>query len=113
MRTKYKQSRSKTRFWAAHFAAWEKSGLSQREYCRQCNLSLSTFTWWRRKLRRQEADPLTLVPVLFSGGPQKIGGAPAMATGLSLVVGRRCRIEIGADFHAETFTRLISVLEGQ
>lgn len=113
MRMKNKQSRSKARFWAAHFGAWERSGLSQREYCRRCNLSLSTFTWWRRKLRREEVGPLTLVPVLFSDRPEKIGGAPPMATGLSLVVGHRCRIEIGTDFHAETFTRLISVLESQ
>jgi len=111
MERKGKQSRSKARFWSAHFLAWQKSGLSQREYCSRCNLRLSTFSWWRRKLRQKEMASLALIPVALPDRPEEIENGRPIPTGLSLVVGRRCRIEIGTGFHAGTFARLISVLE--
>jgi len=34
----------------------ERSGLSQRGFCEQRGIALSTLTWWRRKLRKDEGD---------------------------------------------------------
>jgi hypothetical protein len=100
------------RFWAAHIKAWEKSGLSQGEYCCRCNLKLSTFTWWRWKERQKTTTAsIALVPVPASH-PKEIENIGPGGTGLRLVVGHRCRIEIDEGFHADTFSRLISVLEG-
>ena len=47
------QSKQSTRHknWQCHISAWESSGISQREYCRQHSLALSTFGYWKRKLR--------------------------------------------------------------
>ncbi|MDZ7640642.1 MAG: hypothetical protein U5J62_01235 [Desulfurivibrio sp.] len=42
--------RTKRRFWAAHVAAWQHSGLTQTAYCREYGLSRHAFGWWRRKL---------------------------------------------------------------
>jgi hypothetical protein len=36
--------------WEDRIHAWEKSGLSQKAYCRQEQLSFSAFYYWRRKL---------------------------------------------------------------
>lgn len=36
--------------WAKLVGDWERSGHSQREFCRRRRLALSTFQWWRRKL---------------------------------------------------------------
>lgn len=36
--------------WQTHIQAWKKSGLSQTEYCRQNNISLSSFTNWKSKI---------------------------------------------------------------
>lgn len=33
-------------------AAFERSGLSQRAFCCNAGLALSTFTYWRRRLRQ-------------------------------------------------------------
>ena len=52
---------SKRRFWAAHVAAWEQSGLTQTAYCRGYSLSRHAFGWWRRKFRDRSAAEL---PVL-------------------------------------------------
>lgn len=49
---------SKRRFWAAHVAAWERSGLTQTAYCREYGLSRHAFGWWRRKFRDRPATEL-------------------------------------------------------
>jgi hypothetical protein len=37
--------------WKKRIAQWERSGQSQRAFCANRTLALSTFQWWRRKLR--------------------------------------------------------------
>jgi transposase len=36
-------------YWEKIFIDWEKSGLSQKEYCKMNNISYSTFKAWRYK----------------------------------------------------------------
>jgi len=38
------------RFWAQHLHRWQQSGLSQAQYCRQQQLSVPAFGWWKRRL---------------------------------------------------------------
>lgn len=40
-------------YWSHHVSAWQKSGLSQTEYCRQSGLKLSTFSTWVGKLNNK------------------------------------------------------------
>lgn len=37
-------------YWENHIILWQKSNLSQTEYCRQNNISLKSFCNWKRKL---------------------------------------------------------------
>ena len=39
----------KAQYWNEHFTAWEASGLSQVEYCKQHDLKLANFTYWRTR----------------------------------------------------------------
>lgn len=41
----------KERLSSTRLEEWKKSGLSQRRYCEERQLSLSTFRWWRSRLR--------------------------------------------------------------
>ena len=43
-------------FWQNHLAAWRASGLSQRLYCLQQGINVSTFNNWVRKQRRSESS---------------------------------------------------------
>lgn len=43
--------------WAKRIAEWQRSGQSQRAFCAQRGLALSTFQWWRRQAKRGEAVP--------------------------------------------------------
>ena len=40
--------------WKKRISRWERSGQSQRAFCTNRSLALSTFQWWRRKLRGSE-----------------------------------------------------------
>ncbi len=37
-------------YWAAQLAAWERSGLTQAEYCRRHRIKAGNFGWWKRQL---------------------------------------------------------------
>ena len=97
-------------------AAFEQSGLSRTEYCRQNGLSLSTLNRHRqgtsegRRItprRVSQAVPaVSLIPVDVVDGTHK---SPRMALYVELVGGRR--IGVDASFDAETLRRLIAVLE--
>ncbi len=39
-------------FWRGHSEAWKLSGLTQREYCEEHNISLKCFGNWRAQLKR-------------------------------------------------------------
>ena len=45
----------KNSVWWRRIAQWERSGRTQRDFCREQRLALSTFQWWRARLRRSEA----------------------------------------------------------
>ena len=40
----------RARYWAAQLAAWERSGLTQAEYCRRHGIKAGNFAWWKRRL---------------------------------------------------------------
>ena len=44
-------------FWRAHFEAWRRSDLNQREYCELHGLPLKRFGNWRAKLRDEDDVP--------------------------------------------------------
>lgn len=49
----------KRKHWAKHIAEWQRSGQSQRVFCAQRGLALSTFQWWRRQAKRSEVVQAT------------------------------------------------------
>ena len=42
--------------WPAHIARWKESGLTQAEYCRQNELRLHAFGYWKRKYAGNESE---------------------------------------------------------
>jgi hypothetical protein len=57
-------------FWRGHFAAWQRSGLSQRAYCEQHGLSYSAFGYWRGRAgdtsETSSQPPPAFVPALVA-----------------------------------------------
>ena len=92
-------------------AAYESSGLSRSEFCRERGLGLSTLDRYRTQQRRQApAGRNALLAVEVSGRAP----APIAATGSALAVVLRGgrRIEVGRGFDNSALEQLVRVLEG-
>ena len=55
---------SKHELWAQRIADWQASGLSQRAFCQQQGLAISTFYVWLRKIRQTNEQSIW-VPSAF------------------------------------------------
>ena len=53
---KSKSSEDILSYWRKHVETYKRSGLSQREYCRQQGLSYWSFNPWKRKLEADITD---------------------------------------------------------
>ena len=40
----------RAKYWATQVAAWERSGMTQAEYCRRRRIKAGSFAWWTRQL---------------------------------------------------------------
>ena len=54
MATKHFENAARREWWAVHIEAWQRSGLSQRRYCRTHRLTDTTFTRWLRAIADAE-----------------------------------------------------------
>ncbi|HLF67594.1 MAG TPA: IS66 family insertion sequence element accessory protein TnpB [Gammaproteobacteria bacterium] len=85
-------------FWQQHIQAWQRGSLSQTEYCRQHELSLATFGYWRRRLK-SNAVP-TVIPVTRE----------MAVTGLQLRSPKGWQVELPANLSLESLRTLLSLL---
>jgi len=99
--------KSKT-FWKKHVSLWEKSNLSQAEYCREHNLLATTFSNWKYKFMKQ-SESLELVPVALPL-EQSVGAKCKNGSGFYFDIGGH-RLEIENDFDPVTFTSILKCLE--
>lgn len=99
------------RRWLAYVDARSRSGLSQRAYCADRDLSVKSFPYWRRKRCRVAAasDSPRLVPVRLIEEPVSTGVA---GSGARLHSGGVV-IDLALQFDAVTLQRVLSVLEGR
>jgi len=104
------QRLAKRRFWEAHIQTWEKSGLSQNEYCRRSNIKKSQFTYWKIKIFKERFSPggqLTFVPV--AQPPQSVQETHD-ETGITVHLGK-AKIQLSTNFDTTSFVKIVSLLE--
>ena len=94
---------SKPPYWQQHFKDWQESGKSRTAYCSENNLRLSTFDYWRKKLK-EKASSIKLVQVPTTGMLQ-INNA-----GVCLIVNEYYRIEVETGFCPSTLSQLVKVV---
>ena len=46
--------KKRERFWAGHFDAWERAGISQAQYCRDYGLNMATFQKWKSMIWKEK-----------------------------------------------------------
>ena len=99
---------SRKAYWSHHLETWQKSGLTQVEYCLQNRLNKHTFTYWKSKLAKQPSFP-PLLPV--SVQPNSTRKSPFLHSGIVLSIGGQIRIQLENGFNDDTLSRLIDLLE--
>lgn len=50
-------------YWEKHLQEWQVSQLSQRAYCEQHQLSIASFGYWRKRLKKAAPIEKKLIPV--------------------------------------------------
>jgi hypothetical protein len=87
--------------------AFEASGMSRVEFCRQHGLALSTLARHQRRRRQDQREDL---------GPDRwvaveVSSPQPADRGLAVVLAGGRRIQVGRGFDPQTLARLVSLLE--
>lgn len=105
----------KHRYWGAQIRAWERSGLTQAEFCRREKLGMRLFGSWKRRLggRRLPGEPRAqFVAVAVCPERRETTALPVPPpTSLTVVTGTGYRVEVGDGFAPQTLARLLATLE--
>lgn len=99
----------KRHYWQGHIALWQKSGLSQAEYCRQNALEIKKFWYWQRKHARAASGPVVFYP-LVPATPSRLSQSES-ASLLLILREKRFSIEVGETFSPTVLKSLIVTLE--
>ena len=95
--------------WQRHITSWQQSGLSQKAYCQQHQLGVSTFHNKYRALKSDNAvasaKPLTVLPVI-----RPLSSAPTEPIFITIQSPQGWRLECPLTIPALTLTTLLSVL---
>jgi len=65
------KNHTKSILWQERITGWQESGMSQSQYCRENDLPLGTFYYWKRRLSlKQSKNKFIQVPVFNFKGEQ-------------------------------------------
>jgi hypothetical protein len=123
---------NRAKHWAGLLTAWQRSGLSQVEYCRRQGINDGTFAWWKRQLRgavgparhgvRAEPDgvrpggrsdfvEVAWPPASVADGPVSPGALPAGFCGYEIALANGRAIRLPRVFDVAVVARLIAAVE--
>lgn len=92
--------------WIAIIADWSESGQTIIDYCRDHNLSVATFHYWKKKFHDESNSDVPAFTELHVTDPQtRQDGA-----GLWFDFGNGAKLVIDHDFNDRTFKKLMGVL---
>ena len=121
---------NRARYWGRLVQSWERSGLTQAEFCRRRDVKAVTFSWWKRKLRdtgdrssRRRSRPTAtrrrpearFTEVMWPGrvfarGAPAASTSDARSAGYEIVLGDGLVIRLPGDFEPEKVSQLIDLV---
>jgi transposase-like protein len=98
--TNYKNltTEEKRQYWKTHIQAWQESGQSQIEYCRNHNIKKSTLGYWRTRLTRENG---------FVEVPVEI----ASTTPIEIIISDKVTVRIRKGFDPDVLIQTVKTLE--
>jgi hypothetical protein len=91
-------------YWRAHVKAQRKSGLTQREYCRQNDISYWSYNPWKRKLEGRG-------DLFYEISPKIIQDLTVDNKNIEITVNDNIKISIPEGFSTDTLRDILHVLE--
>ncbi len=110
--TKSKNRKKQIKYWQAHIKAYQRSGLSQAEYCRQNNLRSNRLRYWKKKFQNQQDSqnpsfvnlPLTITETKPSAKSE---------SGVSVMLSEKITLSLSINFDESTLTKAVDILGGR
>lgn len=100
-------NQNRGKIWQARIRQWEQSGLSQRQFCDEHDLALSTFQWWRGRLKKiggEASAAMVELPLAVN-----VGGQPS---DLTVEVGQ-FKVTVRGTVDREQLRSVLDVLENR
>jgi hypothetical protein len=106
-KTKRQSKELAHQFWGEQVKAWRISGVTQAQYCREHDLGLKSFGFWKGKLSLSSSKPVFHQVRIV---PEQNNESGSLF--LNLHVSSKYRIEVQDNFNPLTLQKLLKVLEG-
>lgn len=90
-------------YWQKHVQAQAKSGLTQREYCRQNTISYWSFNPWKRRIENE-------VPGFHEILPAVVRPVPERGRQIEISVNGFIKISVPDGFASDTLRKVLAVL---
>ena len=102
--TRQEEIKNKREYWQSHSEAWQESGQTQGDYCKQHGLNLKTFAYWRRRQKKDNPSVrLVQLPAEALRNSER--------SALRVVVDGRYAIEVEDGFNPATLGSVLEVLK--
>jgi hypothetical protein len=119
------------RAWRKRVRAYERSGLTIRQFCEQEGLVAHQFSWWRSELKRRDAKSTSIgkrashkkssrrprsgnKPLAKTSGrfvPVEIQPSPCGDASIEIILDQPPRLRVSSGFDAELLREVVRVLE--
>jgi len=106
--------------WRRHVDAWQRSGLTRREYAERHDLNPRTLSWWRWKLAKDErlahddtvhaGDDPEVVALSFVEVEDDIAARESVGHPIEILAGG-LPVRVSRGFDGDTFRRVVEILE--
>jgi len=101
------KSQDRNAHWKRYYISFLKSGLTQREFCKQNNLNYWSFNQWKRRFDKSDQD--SSMQELSLKLPDKINQNDP----IEIVLNNNIRLSIPDTFSPNTLRKLITILGDQ
>ena len=106
------------RFWKTHVEQWQATSVTQIQYCKEQDISLSAFRWWRRRLGLCNESPSARgeLTIPNSAGTFTEVSVPMLHEASSgyayeILLPNQIKLRVKSHFAPEAVTVLLAILE--
>ena len=96
----------KIKYWKTITEQWRSSGQSQKKFCEENGIKLSTLHYWMKHLKKTEADEVSVRDLVCISIPVTEEAEKA----ITIEIDKRFRISVQRGFCKETFREILAAL---